>query len=183
MFYFPELYYFFDQKDFPLQKAVFVTAKEIAKYCTYYKAKLIVPQKGIKEKERQGLLPVEEKDKFIEELMEWMFSNSLNLGLFTLTLDNLEIGKAKEEVAKFDHHDDTCCWVLNLSEDEFFKLQNVWKENGLPEDLFYLEDKAIKVIIPDGFIGSFLARLGFTGETSKIYSPKRWEEKKEKNYK
>ena len=128
MLYFPELYYFFDQKDFPLQRAVFVTAKEIAKYCTYYKAKLIVPQKGIKEKERQGLLPVEEKDKFIEELMEWMFSNSLNLGLFTLTLDNLEIGKAKEKVAKFDHHDDTCCWVLNLSEDEFFKLQNVWKE-------------------------------------------------------
>jgi len=157
-----------------------VTAKEIAKYCTYYKAKLIVPQKGVKEKERQGLLPVEEKDKFIEELIGWIFSKSFDLGLFTLILDNLEIGKEKERIAKFAHYDDTCCWVLNLTENEFIKLQNVWKENGLPEDLFYLEDKAIKVVIPDGFIGKFLARLGFTGETSKIYSPKRWEEKKQK---
>lgn len=174
MLYSPELFYFFDQKDTPLKKAVLVTAKEIAKYCTYYKAKLIVPKKGVKEKERQGLLPsaAEEKEKFAKELIEWIFSNSLNLGLFTLTLDNLEIGKDKERVAKFDHHDDTCCWVLNLSKDEFLSLQNAWKNNDLPADLFFPEEQT-KIVKAKGLLGWF----GFT----KIYSPKRWENEKQKD--
>jgi hypothetical protein len=61
-------------------------------------------------------------------------------------------------------------------------LKNTWDNNGLPEDLFYQEGKEIKIIKPHGLIARFFVRLGFTFENSKIYSPKRWEEEKRKEF-
>jgi hypothetical protein len=118
MLYLPELHYFFDQKDFPFEKAVLVTARKVSESCGYYKAKLISPLKGVKEMEHKGNLPstTEEKHKFIESLIKWIFYNSVTQDLFALFLDDEEIGKRKDKPAKFDHHDDSCCWVMNLTE-------------------------------------------------------------------
>ena len=184
MIYLPELYYFFDQSDFPLGKAVLVTAKKVGEWCTHYQAKLISPIKGIKESERQGKLPspIQEKQKFIDDLFNWIISNSETSDLFALFFDDLEIGQSKDRPAKFDHHDDTCCWVMNLTEQQFQELKTIWKDNGLPEDLFYKEGAEIKIAKPHGLIAKFFIRLGFTIENSKIYSPKRWEEEKRKEF-
>ncbi len=182
MLYLPELHYFFDQKDFPFEKAVLVTAKKVSESCGYYKTKLLSPRKGVKETERQGKLPssTEEKHKFVENLIQWIFSNSVIPDLFALFLDEEEIDQAKDKPAKFDHHDDSCCWVMDLTEQQFQDLKNAWKDNGLPEDLFYPEGKEIKIMRPPGVIARFFLKLGFTFENSKIYSPKRWEEEKQK---
>lgn len=182
MLYFPELHYFFDQKDFPFEKAVLVTAKKVSESCGYYKAKLISPLKSIKETECKGRLPptTEEKHKFIDNLVKWIFNNSTAQDLFALFLDDEEIGKRKDKLVKFEHYDDTDCWFLNLTEQQFQELKYTWKNNGLPEYLFYQEGKEIKIIKPPGPVARFFVRLGFAFEKSKIYTPKRWEEEKRK---
>lgn len=185
MLYLPELYYFFDQKNFPLEKTVLVTAKKVSESCGYYQARLIWPLKGVKETERQGSLPAatEEKHKFIEELIKWIFSNlATPLEDFALFFDDEEIGQRKDNSAKFSHHDDTCCWAMNITEREFQDLKTAWKNNGLPEDLFYPEGQEIKIMKPPGAIARLLIKLGFTFENSKIYTPKRWAEKKQKEF-
>lgn len=184
MLYLPELYYFFDQKDFPIKKAILVTAKKVSEWSIYYKAKLISPVKGLKDTERQGKLPSqsEEKQQFISNLLKWMISNSEANDLFALFLDDLAIGQREDKPAKFDHHDDTCCWLLNLTEQQFQELKTAWKDNGLPEDLFYKEGEEISITKPHGLIARFFIRLGFTLENNKIYSPKRWEEEKRKEF-
>lgn len=69
---------------------------------------------------------------------------------------------------KFEHHEDTCCWSLDLTEEEFKELQKQWKLNDLPQDLFYPEDKGMTIRKP-GIWG----KLGFW----EMYSAKEWEEK------
>ena len=180
MRYDPELYYFYDQRGLPFEKAVLVTAMKVGEWCTHYKAKLICPAKGAKKSERQGSLPSEAQEKltFIDDLVRWLLSNSRPQDLFALFLDDVEIGQRRgDEPGKFNHHDDTCCWGLDLTEQQFQELQQAWKQHELPEDLFYQEGKDIRVAEPPGFIGKFLIRLGGTSWSGKIYTPKRWEEK------
>lgn len=43
---------------------------------------------------------------------------------------------AKGEVCLFDHHDDSCCWVLNITLEQYQTLQRVWSLHSLPTDLF-----------------------------------------------
>lgn len=179
MLYFPELYYFFDTKNFPIDKAELVTAKKISEWCIFYKAGLVTAKQGIKEKIQEDKLPdtIEEKHKMIQQLFDWINSNSQDNSLFTLFLNDKEIINNGVELNKFDHHDDTCCWILNLLEQEFKELQNAWQEAGLPKNLFYLEGTETKIIKPNGLIGTILTKFGFTIENSKIYTPKRWEAK------
>ncbi|PIQ78625.1 hypothetical protein COV82_00505 [Candidatus Peregrinibacteria bacterium CG11_big_fil_rev_8_21_14_0_20_46_8] len=166
MYYLPELYYFFDTDDFPLKKAIVVTAKTISQWSTTYEAKIMIPFKGKKEQIRKGTLPASpaERQKFVVELYEWIFANSELSDAFTLMLDK-----------KFEHYDDTCCWVLDLTEDEFAELQKVWEEAGLPADLFYSEDKVIEIEKPLGPIARFFTKFGFSFTNTAIYSPKQWE--------
>ncbi|MDO8561250.1 MAG: hypothetical protein Q7S05_00280 [bacterium] len=183
--YLPELYYFFDQKEFSTERtrAILVTAKKVSEWSTYYRAKLITPVKGLKDTERQGKLPLqsEEKHQFIDDLIKWIISNSVfpMNNLFTLFLDDSEIQR-KYKHTKFAHPDDTCCWTMTLTEQQFQGLKTTWKDNRLPEDLFYKEGKEIRIVKPLGLIARFFGRLGFTFENSKSYSPKQWEKKQQK---
>jgi hypothetical protein len=179
MHYLPELYYFEDQKDFPFQKAVQVTAVAVSRWSSHYSAELIVPKsKRISQVKKNGALPldVQAKETFVAETVNWLFENSLTRDLFALFLDDESI-PGRSKVAKFDHHDDTCCWALNLSASEFAELQSIWRANNLPEDLFYPQQDGISVeITGTGLKGRLLRALGAT----KGYTPKRWEREQKK---
>ncbi|MFQ5857772.1 MAG: hypothetical protein ACE5LU_19375 [Anaerolineae bacterium] len=172
MIYQPELYYFWEQEGFPFRKAVSVTAQTVAIWCNHYHAKLIAPSKSATVREQKGELPedVEEKGAIVEELVNWILEDSVTADLFTLFLDS---GRVPQEgrVAKFDHHDDTCCWVLNLTEQEFKQLRMSWEANGLPTDLFYPEGQGICVPYDGtGIVARWLKKLGF----KRCYTPKQW---------
>ena len=179
MHYLPELYYLQDQKDFPLQKAVQVTAAAVGLWCDFFYAKIIMPKsKLLPSVDKQGQLPKYAGDReiFIVDLVNWLFENSLATGLFTLFLDDEPTPK-RDKVAKFDHHDDTCCWVLNLTETEFSQLQSVWRENDLPEDLFYPEQAGLCIPYPgSGFKAKLWRALGVL----KTYTPKQYQEEEKK---
>ncbi|MDP2655830.1 MAG: hypothetical protein Q8P17_04950 [bacterium] len=183
MRYLPELHYFFDQKDFPTEKATVITAKKVGEWCTYYKAALITPVQGMKDTEREGKFPLQpiEKQQFIHDLIAWLISSSVPMTsnhLFTLFLDDSEILRAYKP-RKFSHPDDTCCWDMTLTEPQFQELETAWEDNGLPRDLFYEEGKGTEIIKPPGLIARFFGKLGFTSKNSKVYSPKRWEKKQQ----
>lgn len=148
MIYDADLYYFFDTKDFPFDKAFLVTAKAISTFCNYYYVEIAYPVKGYQgEKLKIGKLPSSQKEKesFIEELYTWQKTNTdPAIGyLYPFFIDPQEMkaeGILKEKVglAKFAHQEcDACCWWLNLTENEFKIVQKTWKKNGLPSDLFY----------------------------------------------
>lgn len=184
--YAPELYYFFDSKEFrekDFQKSISVVAKTVGQWCNYYATQLLSPLKGVKDTKKEGKLPADKKEKdiFIENLVKWIFDKSYTDDLFLLflgvkpVLANGSIAP-KNGCPKFDHHDDTCCWVLNLTEKEFRQLQKNLKKNDLPEDLFYEGSKG--KCIPDKpktFVGKFFQILGL--KSYKCYTPKQWEMK------
>lgn len=179
MLYTTELYYFFDQKDFPFEKALLTAVKSVGENCVYYKAKLLSPKKGVKEIKREGKFPEnsEEKQRCIEELINWIFENSECLELFSLFMDSEEIDfkKSQGKNLKFDHHDDTCCWIMGLDDKEFDNLRKSLIKENLPEDLFYESGKEIMVPQPLGPVSRFFGYFGITSENNKIYTPKRWE--------
>lgn len=45
-------------------------------------------------------------------------------------------------------YDDTCCWFLNLSEDEFANLQGAWRKKDLSANLFYPENETLSLAYP-----------------------------------
>lgn len=179
MVYLPENYYLVDDKGFDVEKAVTVTAQAVGQWCSHYRAQLIMPKDKKAERERVGTLPndAENKRAFIGELARWLFANSV-ADTFALFLDPKPVGEHREAACKFDHHDDQCCWYLDLTDAEFSELQNVLRENGLPDDLFYPEGKAMKFLKKPSLIGKFLNALGFTGGSYAIYTPKQWEREK-----
>ncbi len=125
--YLSELHYFFDTKYFPFEKAFLATAKAVAKYCTYYRAQLIVPE-GVEDTVRKGTLPDSqaEKEQCIDDLYVWIKTHSAVTNLFSFFLDIKPIEQDFQEerpTVKFNHHDDTCCWLLNLSDNEFTSVQ------------------------------------------------------------
>lgn len=173
MRYLPELYYLQDQPQFPLRQAVQLTAVTVARWCTHFEAKLIAPNRKIEMAEQRGLLPAQPKERedFVSALVDWLIDNSSTDELFYLVLDDQPIPQAGR-VAKFDHHDDTDCWALNLSEGEFAELQSTWGFHGLPQDLFYPEGNSICVPYPaSGWKGKLLHLLGM----QRCYTPKQWE--------
>jgi hypothetical protein len=177
MRYSPELYYLQDRKNFAFRKAVLVTATTVAQWCSYYDAKLLAPKDSdLAPKQRTGALPSDsqEKEVFLNELINWIFENSWVDDLFVLFLDDGPVPRS-EGVAKFDHHDDTCCWVLNLSEGQYAELQAAWKAHDLPRDLFYPPPE-VDYCIPyqgDGLKARLYRFLG----VKNCYTPKQWEMK------
>ncbi len=171
--YLPELYYLQDSKDFPFRQAVMVTAVTIAQWSARFYAKLLVPKSKQGVQERSGALPkgMQERESFVVGLVEWLFESSAIDELFCLLLDSEPIPNPTK-VAKFDHHDDTCCWVLNLTEEEFAQLQSSWVDHGLPEDLFYPEHLGLCMPRPGT---SLKARLFRLLGVQKCYTPKQWE--------
>ena len=174
MLYAAELFYLQDQRGFPFQNAVLVTARTVAQWCSHFRARLLVPlQKHIVPLEKQGLLPTDplEKEAFVTELVQWIFANSIVDDLFYLLLDDEPIPRVNK-VAKFDHHDDTCCWFLNLTESEFVILQDAWRKNDLPENLFYPEQEMVCVPYPGNGLKAKVLR--FFG-AQKCYTPMQWQ--------
>lgn len=175
MFYLPELYYLQDQANFPLQKAVEVTAITVSRWCSYYEARLIaLLSKDILPAQKSGPLPeaMAERERFVGELVAWIFASSNPPELFALWLSDRPLSE-KGRIAKFDHPDDTCCWVLDLSESEFGELQEAWRAHGLPTDLFYPEGKQICLPYPGKGWKARLLRA-FGGQ--QCYTPKQWEQ-------
>jgi hypothetical protein len=174
MRYLAELHYLQDQKDFPYQKAVRVTAAAISRWSSHFYAELIAPtSKQIGLVEKSGPLPTDAQDRetFVTETLNWLFENSISDELFCLFLDDEPTPKPGKE-ARFDHHDDTCCWVLTLEENEFAELQSIWGANGLPEDLFYPEQGGVCIpYLGTGLKARFLRALG----VKRCYTPKQWE--------
>jgi len=174
MRYLPELYYLQDYKEVPLPKAVIVTATFTAKWCDYFYAKILAPRtKRLRSWERYGSLPanLQQKELFVTNLLHWLFENSFTDELFCLRLDDKPVSRTSI-VAKFDHPDDTGCWTLNLSDDQFAALQDHWRKQELPEDLFYPETNALCIPYPGTGIKSRLLRvLGI----QKCYTPKQWQ--------
>jgi len=176
MHYLAELYYLQDTKDFPFRQAVMVTAATVAQWSTHFYAKLLAPKSKQGVQERSGALPrgAQDRESFVMDVVEWLFENSVIDDLFCLFLDSEPVPNPAR-VAKFDHHDDTCCWVLNLSEEEFAWLQSSWVNHGLPKDLFYPEHLGLCVPWPGtGLKAKVLRILG----VQKCYTPKRWEDER-----
>lgn len=174
MIYTAELFYWQDRQSFPFQKAFLVTARTVAQWCTHYHAKLLAPARNYQGAiEKRGILPNEstEKTSFVTDLVQWIFANSEIDELFYLLLDNQPVQQANR-VAKFDHHDDTCCWVLNLTEIEYAILQHSWSENGLPINLFYPQQETLCLPYPGNSLKAKVLRL--LG-VQKCYTPMQWQ--------
>jgi len=146
MIYHPELYYLQDSPDFPLDKAFLVTAKTVSAWSKDYFAGLVAPKKGTKDKSRSGDLPKDknEREELIEDLYGWIKENSDVPDLFAMFLYGDPRRSRPDECEKFDHHDTTSCWALNLTDTEFASLQKAWQENDLPNDIFFPRDKSIQ---------------------------------------
>lgn len=175
--YSAELYYLQDQKDFPFQKALLVTSTTVVQWCHYFDAEIIAPKTNhITPKRKSGALPASstEKDLFIADLLHWLLEHSLSHDLFRLLLDTEPIHHQK--TAKFNHPDDTCCWTLNLSEEEFKQLQQQWQNNNLPPDLFFPADQTICIPWPgSGWRSKILRFLG----AKKCYTPQQWKQEQQ----
>jgi len=109
-----------------LNKAILVTAVAVSEFCRHYS---------------DGPLPEGKRQK--EVLIEAVVKNILSdqetdSEIFSLFLDLQPIPSIHRRgiIAKFEHHDDTSSWVLNVTEGEFKKLQHAWRAAGLPLDLF-----------------------------------------------
>jgi hypothetical protein len=178
MVYLPELYYLQDQSDFPFRKAVLVTATAVSHWSSYYCAKLIAAKSNrIAPKSKSGSLPLnmKKREDLVAELVSWLFENSLVEDLFYLLFDDEPVPQSGL-VAKFDHHDDTGSWALDLAENEFAELQAEWKEHSLPEDLFFPEGNAFCLPYPGGGLKArFLRSIG----VKKCYTPRQWENKEQ----
>jgi hypothetical protein len=173
MVYVPELY-LQDERNLPFQDAVLVTATTVSCWCSHYRAELIVAKsKHVMPTCKSGALPTNthEKAAFVTELVSWIFENSLIHTLFCLRLDD-ELVSQQGKVTKFDHHDDTGCWALDLTESEFAELQAAWQGHGLPKDLFYAAEKTLCIPRPGtGLIARLLRALG----VQQCYTPRQWE--------
>jgi hypothetical protein len=173
MRYLAELYYWQDQKGFPFRQAMTVTAVTVARWSAYFYARLLAPKQG-KGQERSGALAADEREResFVRELLEWIFAHSSTDEVFCLLLDDEPV-PGETRAVKFGHYDDTCCWELNLSEDEFLQLQKRWVEHGLPGDLFYPESAGRWIPWPGRGLMGRLLRLAGVG---KYVTPKQWEQ-------
>ena len=170
--------YYFHKAGFNFLNALRVTTQAIARWCDWYEAQLLTPKKGIKDEIKSGMLPIEfeERIKFIDNLILWLTNNSDMANETRLFMDANPI----QPEHKFSYYD-SAQWNLKLSPDEFLKLQQTWKDNGLPENLFYPAEKALRLLKPLGFVGKFMTSLGFTWQSFELYSPKQWEDQLQKN--
>lgn len=107
----------------------------------------------------------------VAELVSWLCENSWVQDLFYLLLDDAPVAQSGQ-VAKFDHHDDTGSWALDLAQNEFAELQAAWKEHSLPKDLFYPEGNAFCLPYPGGGLKAWLLR---SAGVKKCYTPRQWD--------
>lgn len=177
MLYLPELYYFWDQKDFPSDEAFLFSVLTIGRWCRYFSAEILNPPKGMRDTQRSGELPKDPGDlnKFLKEIVHWLSSNSMIHDDFRLVMDTEHLERNNfEGNEKFSYYE-PCCWNIDLTVQQFEELQKALEENGFPRDLFYPQDKEIYVPAKPGFFMKL-----FKIEAGRSYSPKRWEVEQKK---
>ncbi len=174
--YSAELFYFWDTPDFPFRRAVEVTAATVARWSTHYYAALLAPRADCPgPRRRHGPLPAspDARAAFVADLVRWLFQSSSVDDVFALMLHTQPVPDPSAAAgAKFAHYDDTCCWTLSLTSDEFARLQDAWRAHGLPADLFYPADAEICVPYPGT---RWWARLLRLFKVQKCFTPKQWE--------
>ena len=109
---------YFQNKNYPLNKAILVIAGVVSRWCKFYQAKVIYPKNKKQSVSFDGELSstIKNKREKITEIVNLVLNNSEMPDIFYLKIDDREI--SPERIAKFDHHDDTDCWVLNLELNE-----------------------------------------------------------------
>ncbi len=167
--YEPE-YYYFQKRPALFKKALLITSLAVSRYCKYYEVELLVPERGVKDKIRKGIIPLH-REAFIKELIDWIFVNSA-VPVFSLCMDAKPM--ARKRLPKFANYEGQCCWTLSLTPSEFKALQRIWRAHGFPSDLFFHENKMIHV----DTTGKFAKVLGIKGTRS--YTPLRWKELQKK---
>ena len=139
MIYAAELFYWQDP-NFSFEKGLRVTAETLATFAKAYDARLITPKDKQVLTKQSGLLPEDltARQTAVRELIDWVLDASAVNDMFSFFLSD-ETTVSTKQVNLFDHHDDTCCWALNLTEEQFAALKDAWQRHNLPTDLFFLE--------------------------------------------
>lgn len=178
MIYLAEVFYWREQKDFPFRAALEVTVQWVGEWCGYYLAEILAPRdRSQRPLRRQGPLPAEatERASFLGELVGWLLDSSLGNEPLRLLLDDQPIVRLGS-TPKLAFYDSVDTWTLNLSEEEFSRIQALWSQHGLPTDLFYPQSAGVCVPWPGrGFGAKLLRLLG----VQKCYTPKQWERERE----
>ena len=135
-----------------------VTLLSLLKDKDQYDAKIICPKNNNDELSKSGIIN-DDIEEFAQNILKWIFDNSIIEQLFYLNVYRKE--KSNKRII-FEHDDDTCCWFLDLSEDEFTIFKSNLHKLEFPIDLFYKESELI-ITKADGLLG----HLGF----KKSYTP------------
>lgn len=186
MTFIPEPVYFFpahnEDKSLALSNerfkdAIIVTVLTMSRWYPRYEAELLMPIASAKnDRRREGTFSDDPRARAaeVQTLCAWIFDNSFGTDLFALFLRDKK-NNAEDGIAPFDHHDDTCCWALDVSPEQFAELQSAWEAALLPKDLFYDAKLTIETVRTPGTFVRFLNRFGFNIENKRCYSPKEWE--------
>lgn len=128
-----------------IKKIVETTVVTVGQWCTHYQATVTNPTSVFKHtlqdhsqgNRRQGRLPQNDKERmqYVQELVQWIFTNSEAYGGFELLLEK-ENPQTTQREEKFDHHEGEDTWVVMLSNDEFETLQESLVSAQLPKDFF-----------------------------------------------
>lgn len=182
MEYKPEIYLWHWGSSEQFWKSIDLTVREVGQYCVYFYVELSEPKDGIRVKEREGSLPSspEEKDIFLHELVDWLQENS-RMPIFALEMHDKHFKmEASRDLSLFTRGDCNGCTVLNLTNEQFVRLQQIWEKNNLPKDLFYPETehrmfyrdtgKRVRFPVTEQLQGSFAD-----------FTPKQWEEYQKNN--
>lgn len=177
MLYLPELYYFWDQQEFPSDEAFLLSVQIMGQWCRYFSAEILNPVKGMTDTYNLGELPEdpEKRKEFLKELVHWLTINSAVSDDFCLVMDTEPLERKKFYGGEKFSYYEPCCWNIDLTHDQFSELQTALEKNGLPKDLFYPEDKQVNIPQKPGFFGKLLKI-----ESGKTYTPKQWEAEQKK---
>jgi hypothetical protein len=120
------------------RRAFIAIAAEIGQWCRYIKYSLIAYVGKKKSSEDFVRKEPLKRRKQIEGILDWIEINSWHnrFDLFVFFMDPSDVDPLPSGGHKFDHHDDTCCWLLNLTATEFGMVQEALVAEGLPKDLF-----------------------------------------------
>lgn len=147
--------YFLDTaylEDYKFPDIIKVTLLALIKEKDEYEGRIICPKNKNIELIKSGVIN-DDIEAFTQNILKWIFDSSIIEELFYLCI--FREGKLNKRTI-FKHDDDTCCWFLDLSENEYTKFCANLKNLNYPIDLFYKKSELI-ISRADGLLG----HLGF----------------------
>jgi len=149
-YYLPEVYYFFDSKQVPLDAAIRVTAICVAQWSDRFSIPAASSQASATESKRdypgrEGELPmpIHERQQAVQALIDWLTQTRGPLGL------DLDLFAGDQAIL----FQDGVLFQLALSPQQFAQLQDCWQTHGLPRDLFYPASQQREVNEPVAYLG------------------------------